>query len=177
VAKTRAFRSGVQYAQVVTTSAALQRLSTNPTPRLRPTSKRTLEKIRCLIRARVLDNPGTRNSIGGSLSHVKLPFKGSALYMTRLSTPHLPAHHTAQSAGRIFAYLHQSQTDRVILAVAILSLTHFVRDCRLTSISWLVTCVAVWFIYCEHVSAIPDLGDFLDRGGWSSATLFAGRPF
>lgn len=59
-------------------------------------------------------------------------------------------------------------------------LVDFLRECRRSRIAWLLaTLHAAWFILAiaNMSPPSPGLGEFLDSGGWSSATLLAGRPF
>jgi hypothetical protein len=47
-------------------------------------------------------------------------------------------------------------------------------------VAWVLVCLhASWFLIAiaNMSPPAPGLGEFLDGGGWSSATLFAGRPF
>jgi hypothetical protein len=58
--------------------------------------------------------------------------------------------------------------------------TNSVREAAKSRIAWLVACFhALWFaLAIANMSPpSPGLGEFLDRNGWSSATLLAGRPF
>jgi hypothetical protein len=69
---------------------------------------------------------------------------------------------------------------RQMLRRIAVSFSRIVRDVRRSRIAWLLACVhAVWFVLAiaNMSPPSPALGDFLDHGGWSSATLFAGRPF
>lgn len=60
------------------------------------------------------------------------------------------------------------------------TLTSCVRDAARSRIAWLPVCAhALWFFLAiaSMSPPSPGLGEFLDRGGGSSATLLAGRPF
>ena len=55
-----------------------------------------------------------------------------------------------------------------------------VRDAVRSPVAWLFVCLhASWFLMAIANMSPPskDLGSFFDSGGWSSATLLAGRPF
>lgn len=56
----------------------------------------------------------------------------------------------------------------------------YLRKCFSNHTAWLIACAhATWFLLAVANMSPPNpaLADFLDKGGWSSATLFAGRPF
>jgi hypothetical protein len=62
----------------------------------------------------------------------------------------------------------------------ILTLASSLRAAVRSPIAWLLACVhGLWFFLAiaNMSSPSPGLGEFLDRGGLSSATLLAGRPF
>lgn len=59
-------------------------------------------------------------------------------------------------------------------------LSRFLREAAQGRLGWLLVCLhAAWFFLAiaNMSPPSPGLGAFLDRGGWSSATLLAGRPF
>src|SRR5678816_365309 len=63
---------------------------------------------------------------------------------------------------------------------AITTLANIVQDCGRSRTAWLLASLhAAWcFLAIANMPApAPGLGEFLDRGGGSSATLLAGRPF
>jgi hypothetical protein len=54
------------------------------------------------------------------------------------------------------------------------------RSCVRSRLAWLLVCLhAAWFLLAIANMSPPSTGfaDFLDQGGLSTATLFAGRPF
>jgi len=56
----------------------------------------------------------------------------------------------------------------------------FPCGCWRSRIAWALACLhAAWFVLAiaNMSPPSPGLGEFLDRGGWSSATLLAGKPF
>jgi hypothetical protein len=60
------------------------------------------------------------------------------------------------------------------------AIARFAHSCVRSRLAWvLVYLHASWFLIAiaNMSPPAPWLGEFLDRGGWSSATLFAGRPF
>ena len=60
------------------------------------------------------------------------------------------------------------------------AMARFVRSCVRSRVAWVLVCLhASWFLIAIANMFPPAhwLGDFLDKGGWSSAILFAGRPF
>ena len=60
------------------------------------------------------------------------------------------------------------------------AIARFAHSCVRSRAAWVLVCLhASWFLIAiaNMSPPAPWLGEFLDRGGWSSATLFAGRPF
>lgn len=60
------------------------------------------------------------------------------------------------------------------------AIARFAHSCVKSQVAWVLVCLhASWFLIAiaNMSPPAPWLGEFLDRGGWSSATLFAGRPF
>jgi len=58
--------------------------------------------------------------------------------------------------------------------------SELIRSCTRSRLGWLVACFHMaWFLLAiaNMSPPSPAFADFLDHGGWSSATLFAGRPF
>jgi len=56
----------------------------------------------------------------------------------------------------------------------------YLKDSARGRLGWLVVCLhAAWFFLAiaNMSPPAPGLAKFLDQGGWSSATLLAGRPF
>lgn len=56
----------------------------------------------------------------------------------------------------------------------------FARDSVRSRFAWLLVCLhAAWFLLAiaNMSPPAPSFAKFLDSGGWSSATVFAGRPF
>lgn len=56
----------------------------------------------------------------------------------------------------------------------------FVRACYFSRIAWILSVLhAAWFLLAiaNMSPPSPELGRFFDEGGWSSATILAGRPF
>jgi hypothetical protein len=56
----------------------------------------------------------------------------------------------------------------------------FLRSCANSRLAWLFACLhAAWFFLAiaNMSPPSPALADFLDKGGSSTATIFAGRPF
>jgi hypothetical protein len=63
---------------------------------------------------------------------------------------------------------------------AVHTVVGFVRCCICSRLGWLLACVhAAWFFLAIANMSPPShsLADFLEKGGWSSSTIFAGRPF
>jgi hypothetical protein len=66
------------------------------------------------------------------------------------------------------------------LGTVIHSIAGLIRSCTRSRLGWLLACVhAAWFFLAIANMSPPShaLADFLDKGGWSSSTIFAGRPF
>jgi|SRR5882672_1434236 len=63
---------------------------------------------------------------------------------------------------------------------AIYAVVQFSRSCMQNRLAWLFACLhAAWFFLAiaNMSPPSPAFADFLDKGGWSTATIFAGRPF
>ena len=66
------------------------------------------------------------------------------------------------------------------LPTTIPSLFEFFRSCTRSRLAWVFACLHLaWFLLAiaNMSPPSPAFADFLDQGGWSSATIFAGRPF
>jgi hypothetical protein len=64
--------------------------------------------------------------------------------------------------------------------ITLRAVADFFRECTSDRLGWLFACVhAAWFVLAiaNMSPPSPALADFLDRGGSSTATIFAGRPF
>jgi hypothetical protein len=60
------------------------------------------------------------------------------------------------------------------------NLVRFINDCFRSRLAWILVFLhAAWFflVVANMSPPAPGLAQFLQGGGWSSATLFAGRPF